>query len=49
MKSNSVEIRIGTPIPSNLYSSKNRADLAKDVRSRVDALLKKSDNNNQKI
>ena len=26
------------------YSSKNRADLAKDVRSRVDALLKKSDN-----
>ena len=49
VKSNSVEIRIGKPIPSNLYSSKNRADLAKDVRSRVDALLKKSDNNNQKI
>ena len=49
VKSNSVEIRIGKPIPSNLYSSKNRADLAKDVRSRVDALLKKPDNYNQKL
>ena len=49
VKSNSVEIRIGKPIPSNLYSSKNRADLAKDVRSRVDALLKLYDNCNQKL
>ena len=41
VKSNPVEVRIGKPISSSLYSIKNRTDLAKDVKSRVEDLLKK--------
>ena len=40
VKSNPVEVRIGKPISSSLYSIKNRTDLAKDVKSRVEDLLK---------
>ena len=41
MNSNSIEIRIGNPIPSGLYSKQTRADLAKYVKSKVEDLLKK--------
>ncbi len=40
MNSNSIEIRIGKPIPPGLYSKQTRADLAKYVKSKVEDLLK---------
>ena len=46
VKSNPIEIRVGSPIPLGLYSSKDRAALTRDVESRVAILLKKSDPNN---
>ena len=46
VKSNPIEIHVGVPISPGLYSSKDRATLTRDVESRVEILLKKSNPNN---